>query len=122
MKKIEIGRIGEDKTVEYLKRLNFSILRLNYREKFGEIDIIAREADKTLVFIEVKTISLNEWTGLTPEDNFTTHKYIKVKRTCEFFVRKNPDLIDEDFGWRIDLVAVEISQNGKYAIRHYKNV
>ena len=39
--------------VEFLKSRGVKILERNYQNRFGEIDIIARE-DNTLLFIEVK--------------------------------------------------------------------
>ena len=53
---INIGKIGENKACEYLKNKGYRIIDRNYREKFGEIDIIAVSRDLTLVFVEVKTI------------------------------------------------------------------
>lgn len=122
MKRTNYGRIGEDKASEFLEKLGYLVLERNYREKFGEIDIIAKSKDRTLIFVEVKTMLINELTVLKPEDNFTTRKFNKVKRICEFFVRKHPELIDDEGGWRIDVIAVELLQNGKTIIRHYENV
>jgi putative endonuclease len=122
MKKSEIGRIGEDIAAKYLVNRGYIILKRNNREKFGEIDIIARSVDKILAFIEVKAISLNETAILKPEDNFTQQKLRNVNRMAQFFAAAHPELIDDEKGWRVDLVTVEISQNGKYAIRHYENI
>ena len=52
----ELGRQGEDIACDFLKENGFLILLRNFREKWGEIDIIARDKDKTLVFVEVKTV------------------------------------------------------------------
>ena len=51
--KRKIGSLGEDMAVEFLKSRRVKILERNYQNRFGEIDIIARE-DNTLLFIEVK--------------------------------------------------------------------
>jgi len=48
------GRAGESAAEEYLAVRGYYILEKNFRNRFGEIDIIARDG-KTLVFIEVKT-------------------------------------------------------------------
>ncbi len=48
--------VGEEKeklAADYLSSLGYDILETNYRTKFEEIDIIARD-DKTIVFVEVK--------------------------------------------------------------------
>ncbi len=49
-----IGTIGESRACQYLKNRKYKILMQNYKNKIGEIDIIARQK-KTIVFIEVKT-------------------------------------------------------------------
>lgn len=122
MNTYKVGKMGEEKACEYLIKKGYKILKRNYREKFDEIDIIARERNCTLVFIEVKALSIGAYSKLIPEDNFTKQKDKKVKRACQLFASKNPDLIDERRGWRIDLIAVEILETGKVSIRHYENV
>lgn len=53
---IEKGRKGEALARDYLVSKGYRILTTNYRNKIGEIDIIALDND-VLVFIEVKTRS-----------------------------------------------------------------
>ena len=52
--KTETGKIGEDKAVVYLKNKGYKILERNFRNKLGEIDIVARDRD-VVCFIEVRT-------------------------------------------------------------------
>ena len=49
-----LGKTGEEAAVQYLLRHGYHILERNYRCRFGEIDLIARDGG-TLTFIEVKT-------------------------------------------------------------------
>lgn len=51
---IEKGRTGELLAKEYLISKGYNILESNYRNKIGEIDLIALDKN-ILVFIEVKT-------------------------------------------------------------------
>lgn len=51
---IETGQSGELIAREYLIDKGYNILETNYRNKIGEIDIIAMDRD-ILVFVEVKT-------------------------------------------------------------------
>jgi len=48
-----LGKHGEDVACAELSRLGYAILARRYRTRFGEIDIVARDAD-TVVFVEVK--------------------------------------------------------------------
>lgn len=50
----EIGKIGEEIALKFLKNLGYEVLELNWRFKKLEIDIIAKERD-ILVVVEVKT-------------------------------------------------------------------
>ncbi len=52
--KTGLGKQGEELAISYLKSKGFKILEKNQRNRFGEIDIIAKDHG-TLVFIEVKT-------------------------------------------------------------------
>jgi putative endonuclease len=47
------GKKSESIAVKFLKKQGYKILEQNYRNKLGEIDIIAKDK-KTLVFVEVK--------------------------------------------------------------------
>lgn len=53
MNKREIGKINEDKAVEYLEKNSYQIIDRNFFSRIGEIDIIARN-ENYLCFIEVK--------------------------------------------------------------------
>lgn len=50
----KIGDLGERIAKIYLEINKYQILKCNFRNKFGEIDIIARKG-RTLHFVEVKT-------------------------------------------------------------------
>jgi putative endonuclease len=50
----KFGRNGENLAAWYLKKNGYKIVEQNYRNRMGEIDIIAREK-KTIVFVEVKS-------------------------------------------------------------------
>jgi len=135
-KRSQIGKTGENIACKYLVDKAYKILYRNYWQSFGEIDIIARDPDKTLVFVEVKTLSeLGQSTvdnsvdnsatlplaELVPEENLTVAKYKKLAKICEWFSRRFPDLINEKKGWRIDLLALTIDKKS-CQIRHYKNI
>ncbi|MEK7546853.1 MAG: YraN family protein [Patescibacteria group bacterium] len=132
--KSETGKLGEDLACEYLVGRGYRILKRNYRKPWGEIDIIARPVTNILVFVEVKALKENSAGGLLPEDHLTSSKLKKLQRTCREFVAENPDLVNEDRGWQIDLVAIKIpvcprGQAGaenpalkNCDIRHYENI
>lgn len=58
-----LGEAGEQAALHYLQRQGLSLVTRNYRvaggprARAGEVDLIMRERDTTLVFIEVRTRS-----------------------------------------------------------------
>ena len=120
----ELGQLGENLATDYLKRKGYKILERNYRQPWGEIDIIARSPHKTLVFVEVKTV-VN--LRITPEEQVTKAKLRKVQRTASLYAGQFPEKIKDKKGWRIDLVAISFNPNltdiGKdFVIKHYENI
>ena len=119
-KKNIIGKTGEDIACEYLIKKGWAILQRNWKRRGDEVDIILKTGDETLIFCEVKTMFIG---NLTPEDNLTSAKLRKFIRVAEFFTRQYPELIHQDRGWRMDLLAIDLSVNGKAMdIRHYENI
>ena len=51
--RVVLGKIGEDLACAELERRGYAIVARRYRQRGGELDIIARDGP-TLVFVEVK--------------------------------------------------------------------
>lgn len=103
----DLGILGEDLAVKFLKKNGYKILQRNFRSKLGEIDIVAQEKD-VLVFVEVKT-RWSEKFGL-PEEAITPWKIRSIIKTGQYFKLLNPDFPES---LRIDLVAIELTSWGK---------
>lgn len=129
-KKSETGEFGESLACEFLMKGGYKIIDRNFRKPWGEIDIVAEDPDKTLVFVEVKTMYGRnnnddhnyDWDVLKPEDQMSAAKYRKVARTASLYASEHPEHINESKGWRIDLIAVVLEQNKTPDTRHYKNI
>lgn len=120
----ETGKMGEQAAVDYLIGKKYKIIARNFRHKWGdEIDIVAWSREKALVFVEVKTM----WSGaLQPEDNLNFVKLRRLQRSGQFYANNHPEQVGES-GWRIDLVAIELSNDltdmsSNYTIKHYENI
>lgn len=120
--KTEIGKLGEDIACKYLKKNNYKIIARNYKKPWGEIDIIVRAKDKTLVFIEVKTMQGFYPQGLQPEEQMTCAKRKKFARAAMLYAGANQDVINNNKGWRLDVVAIILIGQSDYHIRHYENI
>lgn len=125
--KRQFGDYGEEIACKYLRNKNYKIIDRNYQKPWGEIDTITIAPDKTLVFIEVKTLrSLPYFKNsatkeLRPEDQLTAQKLKRIQKTALLYAGENSKLINEDRGWRIDLIAVTIAGDD-YKINHYENI
>jgi len=116
--RISLGKFGEDFACNYLKNKGYRIIKRNEKNRFGEIDIIVRKGDSTLVFVEVKTMREGE---LKPEDQMKRKKVENFRKSAEFFAGQNQELIDEKRGWGLDLVAIVV--NGEEcSVKHYENI
>jgi putative endonuclease len=113
------GDRGEDIAVEYLIGKGHIIIERNYRKPWGELDIIAKAGDGTLVFVEVKAMGAGGG-AFTPEANMTSAKIIKTKRAALGYANANPKLSGK--GWRIDVIAIDLDGNTAKDIRHYENI
>lgn len=99
-KHLEIGRMGEQEAAKYLSKHKYKIIQLNFRSKFGEIDIIAKHQG-TLVFIEVKTRKNNLYG--TPGQAVNKSKQRKIIKTALFYL-KMKNIHNENI--RFDIVEV----------------
>ncbi len=119
----EIGKMGEDIAVKYLKSNGYKILNRNFEQKvhslkFGEIDIIVKKK-KTIIFCEVKTLSAKK--GFSPEQRVDFRKRNTIAKTAEIWLDNHK--LSSDSLWQIDVLAVVLDFNSRKAkIQHFKNI
>ena len=82
----DLGRSGEKRAAEYLKKNGYVLVETNYKTVFGEIDIIAWDQD-VLCFIEVKTRT--ETRKALPRQAVNRDKQRKIIQTASFFLKAN---------------------------------
>jgi len=107
MNRRDTGILGEKLAKDFLKKRGYHILETNYRCSHGEIDIVARDKD-FLVFVEVRAKKSPEFGS--PEESITPVKKERMKATAYYYRQTHTDLPPS---WRIDVVAVELNQDGK---------
>lgn len=128
-RKSELGKLGEQIACEYLVKQGYRVLERNVSRPWGELDIVAKHKDGTLVFVEVKAMRSfgAAQDGLRPEDNLTKSKLQKLQRTALLYAGHFPERVSERTGWRIDLVAITFSNlltdlSKDCEISHYENI
>jgi putative endonuclease len=106
----EIGEKGEKLAAEYLLRKKYRIVRLNWRYKHKEIDIIAYDND-WLVIVEVKLRSSDSFGD--PSEFVTKKKQRYLIEAAEAYLDTIPSAPEV----RFDIVSI-IGADGHYEIDH----
>ncbi|MCF8055362.1 MAG: YraN family protein [Desulfocapsa sp.] len=113
--RIILGKHGEDLAADHLLGRGFEIIVRNYRQKTGEIDIIARDRE-CLVFVEVKTRKNTRFGQ--PFEAVTKKKQSQICRVALDYMNRNKLL---NHPARFDVISILIDKNGKAAIEHLAN-
>ncbi len=99
-----LGRVGENKACEFLKKAGYKILEKNYKTFIGEIDIIAKDKD-TIVFVEVKT-RMDDGFG-SPSEAVNRKKQEKYYKVASEYLQKNRE---NDSPCRFDVIEIQDGQ------------
>ena len=83
----QVGNIGEAKAYSYLVEKGYEILATNYKTKIGEIDIIAKDENGRIIFVEVKSRSTYAY-GYGREA-VTYKKQQTIRRVAEIYLLSN---------------------------------
>lgn len=116
-----VGKNGEDFACGYLVEKGFRILERNVSAPWGELDIVAISPDKTLVFVEVKTVTRGNSLGIAPEDEMSGSKVRRFRNAAYLYANSHSYLIHEERGWRLDVVAL-VRDGERFTAMHYENV
>lgn len=115
-----LGPLAEKAAARYLRSKRFRILGGNLRVRCGEADLLAIDPDRvTIVLVEVKArrVPADPSVALPPpEAAVHAHKQDKLRDVLRELRAAN--------GWmsrpaRIDVVAIDWSDSGAPAIRHW---
>ena len=111
MNKRSLGTRKEDEAARFLTECGLKVTDLNFRSRFGEIDIVARDGE-FVVFVEVK-YRRSSLAG-HPEEAVDIRKARTISKVADYYrvVRKLP----YDTAVRFDVVAIEGD-----TFRWYKN-
>lgn len=113
MNNIKKGKIGEKIAKEYLIQNGYKIVETNYKNRLGEIDIIALDK-KILTFIEVKSRT-NNYYGY-PYEAVNLKKQKKIMNVSMIYIKNNKI---SDIQFRYDIIEVYLKETDK--INHIKD-
>lgn len=114
-KLLDTGLKGENIAARYLEEAGYTILQRNFKNRQGEIDIIA-EDQNTLVFIEVKTRRSKQFGP--PSEAVTFRKQIQISRVAQYYLARH-DLFDRDA--RFDVISVTLADENSPVIELISN-
>ena len=109
-----LGQAGEDIACRELSRLGYDILERRHRTRYGEIDIIARDAETT-VFVEVKTRAGNDYGS--GAESVAPWKQRRLARMAVDYAARHGLL---DTPCRLDVVQIDVGP-GEPHVEVYRN-
>src|SRR3954468_24788436 len=114
----EIGALGEQLAVEHLSALGLRVLDRNWRCRYGELDVIAADdANRTAVFVEVKTRTSDRFGGV--QQAVTPDKVRRLRRLAGLWLPGQGGSWDRG---RIDVIGVRIGRQRTPEIIHLQAV
>jgi len=106
------GVLAEQLAAQYLQRQGLKLLQINYRCRFGEIDLILQDGD-TLVFAEVRLRSSSAFGGAAA--SIDARKQAKLVRTAQHYLSRlnhiPPCRFDAILMQSVDSPAIEWVKN-----------
>ncbi len=116
----QTGKTGETIAADFLSQKGFKIIDKNFHTRFGEIDLIAVQANK-LIFVEVKLKTGTEFGS--PEEMINKSKIMQVKKTAQMYILKNPEIASKYPSYRVNAVCIVLNQDKSVErITHYENI
>ena len=113
---LRLGTQGENLACRFLRKNGYRVLYRNFKGRTGgEIDVICRDRD-TLVFVEVKTRTREDFGR--PLDSVDREKRKRISRGGLAWLRL---LGDPDILFRFDVVEVLIAEGTEPRIEHLQN-
>ncbi len=124
--KRQLGDLGENCAVNFLREMGYKILDRNFLTKLGELDIIVAKTsgflnkkNKEIIFVEVKTVRPEISLALAAQ-NVHFFKKQRLIKTAQLYLKAKK--IPPEIPWRIDVILVALDQQkGLAKIEHLEN-
>ena len=111
-----LGNYGEERACSYLQNKGYKILERNFRNKFGEIDLIVQDSE-IICFAEVKTRESLQFGA--PFESVHSSKQRKMIRVALSYLKYRFRTIDVLS--RFDVISIYRPKQGEPVIEHIKN-
>ena len=113
-----VGAWGEALAADFMRKKRYFLDAMNYRCRFGEIDLIVRNR-KYLVFVEVKLRKSDSFAAAAEFVDF--RKQERLRSTAELYLSENPTQLQPRFDV-IEIYAPQGIDTRKPVINHLEDV
>lgn len=113
----QVGLIGENLAMSFLRERGYSILEKNWKCFCGEVDLIAQDGNET-AFIEIKTRVKRGEEELTPELNVTRQKCERYRKLMAAYATDHEN-IDE---MRFDVMGITLTAQRRAKLHYVKGI
>jgi len=103
----ELGALGENLVISILKEKGCAILQQNFRSRYGEIDIVAKDRG-SIVFIEVKTRRSTRYG--TPEEAVDLRKQKQLRLMAAYYLSNHHTTYA---GYRFDVYSIFLNKDNQ---------
>ena len=111
------GNLGEAAVIAYLRERGWNMVEVNFRSKYGEIDLIAEDGEY-LCFVEVK---LRKSAAYGSAAEFVDRrKQSRLRATAELWLMRHPTDLQPRFDV-VEIYAPQGTDTKKPEIFHLKN-
>ena len=112
-----VGAWGEHLAAEYLKKKRYKLLGMNYKCRFGELDLIVADR-KYLVFVEVKLRKTDQFARAA--EFVDVYKQNRLRMTAELYLSEYPTKLQPRFDV-VEIYAPDGTETVKPEIIHMED-
>ena len=112
----EIGNYGETVAGDFLINNGYNILDMNYRNRYGEIDIVCKK-NNIIIFCEVKSRYTNSFGN--PIESVTYYKQKQIIKLSQIYLLYKKY---HNYNIRYDIIEVIFNnKNASFKLNHIKD-
>lgn len=113
---VELGRQGEKLAAKFYRQRGAAVIAANVRYAAGELDLIVREPDRTIVFVEVKTRSGGSFGGA---EAVGARKLARMRKAASQWLDGRPL-----YSVRFDVIVLtaDSSEPDGFGLEHFQGV
>ena len=109
------GDRGEAEVARFLRKKGYTLLASQWRCRFGELDLVARDKKGTLCFVEVKL--RGEGSISLPREAVDSRKQARLRAAASAYISRH----ELDCPTRFDVAEVYAEKNGSLRVEYLEN-